>query len=290
MVRLNNPHVQDITKADFDKYPIWVWDNGNEGFLPISDAKYTNEYGTLFIKANFESDGYRFDGYLVGDSSFYAFGIFIDDDEIGFNVNLTDFVQKGVDKISKKLKINRLNLFPLRYTSPVCYEDGSPISGLFILKYGELFNQPDNSKEKIWSKSDFQECPIWTYDDIKGIIPIYQKKILPENFMGLFVGALFTAPDGHTFEGFLIGSRKFYAFALFVKDEKIMFHLPDLNKNRIAAIFEILNSDPFRIFPLRYVSSASFEDTGPISGNFILKNEALLCVPDAQQTDRHVAQ
>lgn len=144
MVRLNNPHSRDLSKEDFEKYPIWVWDDANEGYLPISDGKYTEEYGTLFIKATFQVEQIIFPGYLVGSGDFYAFGLFVNKEEVGFNINFSlSFMEKDMDRMFHLLKCKPFNLFPLIYTSPVCFEDGKQISGKFILEGESLHCLPD---------------------------------------------------------------------------------------------------------------------------------------------------
>ena len=75
MVRLNNPHRADLCKEDFEQFPVWVWDDANEGYLPLSEP-FTSEYGTLFIKARFIVNEHVLNGYLVGIQTFYAFGFF----------------------------------------------------------------------------------------------------------------------------------------------------------------------------------------------------------------------
>jgi hypothetical protein len=146
MARLNDSWKKNLRKEDFEKYPIWVWDDANEGFLPISDSKYTTEYGTLFIKSVFESDGHFFDGYLVGFDFFYAFGLFLYEQEVGLNINMPEFVPKFQTQIFKLLNCTPFLLFPMRYKSSINFEDGTPISGVFELRNGKVFCVPDNQE------------------------------------------------------------------------------------------------------------------------------------------------
>jgi hypothetical protein len=145
MARLDNPHRKMFSKQDFEQYPIWVWDDENEGLLPLSDSKYTTEYGPLFIKASFESSHHSFDGYLVGFHTFYAFFIFTNNGEIGFNKNLKKLIPQTEMELFMKLHCDPYPLFPLRYTSPIRFEDGTAIAGEFQLKDGNLICVPFRS-------------------------------------------------------------------------------------------------------------------------------------------------
>lgn len=130
MVRLNSPHSKDLSANDFKQYPVWTWDDGNEGYLPIADVEPSwDEYGTYFIKATFKTHGYVFDGYLVGNETFFAFGIFINNHETGFNLNMPDFVDKTLDEIFKLLKCKPFQFFPVQYESSVRFKDWGPIAG-----------------------------------------------------------------------------------------------------------------------------------------------------------------
>ena len=131
MVRLNNPRREILTRKDFEQYPVWTWDDKNEGYLPISETEPSPEnYWGLFIKARFDTpDGYSFDGFLVGDKTFHAFGLFIHEDDIMFNINLPDLNELALLRLKKLLKINSLKLFPIRYKSIISFKDGSEISG-----------------------------------------------------------------------------------------------------------------------------------------------------------------
>ena len=127
MVRLDNPWKASLSKKDFEQYPIWVWDDENEGHLPLSEPSY--EYGTLFIKAHFKTEGYTFEGFLVGIDTFYAFCIFINDEEISFNLNLPGLFEVKIKKIFDLLQCNPFQFFPIQYKADVCLEDEKELSG-----------------------------------------------------------------------------------------------------------------------------------------------------------------
>jgi hypothetical protein len=134
MARLDNPKRKALSQADFDQYPFWVWDDENENHQPISEAEPSPEdYGTLFIKARFEANGHSFEGYLIGGSTFYAFGLFVADREFVMNLNLPDMMEKSLAEISVLLKCPPFKLFPLRFTSPVRFRGGRVIAGMLNL-------------------------------------------------------------------------------------------------------------------------------------------------------------
>ncbi|MBX7066088.1 MAG: hypothetical protein K1X28_02540 [Parachlamydiales bacterium] len=148
MVRLNKPKRELLTREDFETFPVWTWDDENINCLPISEEDPAPEdYTGLFIKASFTTpDGHLFDGYLVGDDDFFhANGMFIDGEDIGFNVNLPGLIKTSLDKIFKLLNCDPFPFFPLRYTTPIRFKGGRLISGNFVLTNGKLSCVPDKS-------------------------------------------------------------------------------------------------------------------------------------------------
>ena len=134
MARLDNPKRKALSRADFEQYPVWVWDDENENHQPISEAEPSPEdYGTLFIKARFEANGHVFDGYLIGGSTFYAFGLFVAGREFVMNLNLPDLMEKNCAEIIALLKCRPFKLFPLRFSSPVRSKGGRVIGGTLTL-------------------------------------------------------------------------------------------------------------------------------------------------------------
>ena len=132
MARLNKPKRKALSLADFEQYPIWVWDDSNESHQPISETEpSTDDYGTLFIKARFEADAHSFDGYLIGGHSFYAFGLFVEDREFVFNLHLLDLMEVNMSEIYQLLGCRPFGLLPLRFASPVRFQGGKPITGVF---------------------------------------------------------------------------------------------------------------------------------------------------------------
>lgn len=129
MVRLSKPWKQSLSKEDFEEYPIWVWDDENEGRLPLSELSY--DYGTLFVKSHFYTGGYTFEGYVVGITSFYAFCIFLHGDFFIFNMNLSIFFQPEIDKIFQILKCPPFPFFPVHFKTDVHLKEGEQISGTF---------------------------------------------------------------------------------------------------------------------------------------------------------------
>lgn len=128
MVRLNDPRRERLTQKDFDQHPIWVWDDENTGHLPLSEPSY--EYGTLFIKAHFETGGHIFEGFLVGIDSFYAFCLFVNNERFSFNLNLPDLMTIEIKKLYHVLKCKPFNFFPIHYKADVCLEDQKELSGI----------------------------------------------------------------------------------------------------------------------------------------------------------------
>jgi hypothetical protein len=135
MARLNKPKRKMFTKADFDQYLVWVWDDEMEGHLPLSENELSpdSEYDTFFIKARFEVNGCWFDGYLLGDETYYAFGLFVGDQQFIMNLNAPDMIEEGLVEIRRLMNWEPFELFPFRYESPVRYEGGQVIAGTLTL-------------------------------------------------------------------------------------------------------------------------------------------------------------
>ena len=134
MARLDNPKRRSLSREDFEEHPVWTWDDENEGHLPLSEADPApEEYPTLFIKARFEASGHQFDGYLIGGSSFYAFGLFIAEQKFVMNLNLPDLIEKNLPEIFRLLSCQPFKLFPLRFSSPIRFKDGRVIAGMLNL-------------------------------------------------------------------------------------------------------------------------------------------------------------
>jgi len=128
MVRLNNPWRKSLSQEDFEKYPVWTWDDENVGHLPLTESEPSSEYGNLFIKARFFVNKQTFDGYLVGYKSYYAFCLFIKGHKFMMNLNLPEFIKKDLQEIYTLLGCEPFRLFPLHYKSDVIM-NGHPISG-----------------------------------------------------------------------------------------------------------------------------------------------------------------
>lgn len=146
MVRLNKPKRELLTWNDFETFSVWTWDDENVHYLPISeDNPSPDNYTGLFLKANFITpDNHVFNGYLVGDDHFFhANGIFINGQDIGFNVNLPGLIKSSLEKIFKLLNCNPFPFFPLRYKTSLTFKDGKTIAGKFIFTNGKLSCVPD---------------------------------------------------------------------------------------------------------------------------------------------------
>ena len=130
MARLDSPKRRMLSQADFEAYPVWVWDDDTEHVVPISEAEPSlDDYNTLFIKARFETDGHSFDGYLIGGPTYYAFALFVAGHKFVMNFNLPDRIEKHLIDIAALLKVAPFKLFPLRYTSEVRFKGGGRIAG-----------------------------------------------------------------------------------------------------------------------------------------------------------------
>jgi len=127
--------VTDLSAAHFVEYPVWKWDEAQEFHCPVSSFEpLPEDEGTLFIRSRFEApDGLSFDGYLVGTRTFFAFGIFIEDQEYLINLNLPDMAGNTITEMSEVLGLNDLELFPLGYETTVHFQGEPNLKGVLNL-------------------------------------------------------------------------------------------------------------------------------------------------------------
>lgn len=138
MVKLNKSKSFLLTKQDLKNYPVWTWDDEHEGLLPISENQPSPEdYEILIIKAQFETNGYNFEGYLVRDISIYAFGIYVEDKLFPMNLKLQILVQENLKEIFNLLKCKPFQFFPIRYKSAVHLKGSPEIKGSLVLSTQE---------------------------------------------------------------------------------------------------------------------------------------------------------
>lgn len=131
MGRLDKPTRKALSVVDLERYPVWVWDDAQENHQPISESEPSPEdYGVLFVRARFRTqDGYQFDGYLIGGTAFYAFGLFVAGREFVMNLNMPDMISANLAEIFSLRKCPPFELFPLSYCSSVRFKNGQVVSG-----------------------------------------------------------------------------------------------------------------------------------------------------------------
>jgi hypothetical protein len=118
---------------------------------------------------------------------------------------------------------------------------------------------------KSLSKEDFDQYPIWVWDDENvGHLPL--SKVSYE-YGTLFIKAYFTTGE-YMFEGFLVGTDTFYAFGIFINGETFIFNfnLPGLMDSKLKNIFQLLKCQPFNFFPIRYKADVCLKGNQEVSG------------------------
>lgn len=130
MVRLTEPKRKILSPEDFEKYPIWTWDEQMVNVQPISELiPSIYDYVDLFIRATFSTNGYKFKGYLMGAESFYGFVIFIESKRFMFNVNLKSLSKESLGKLFDYLNCKPFGFFPIKYESDVILKETGKIRG-----------------------------------------------------------------------------------------------------------------------------------------------------------------
>jgi hypothetical protein len=128
MERLSNIHEPELSLAAFERFPIWTWDDEQEGYHPIAGSgALPVEFPTLFIRAAFTTpSGRRLVGYLIGLDSFFGFGLFVGEKEYLVNLNLPDLAAPVLQSLTMELGGS---ILPLRYCTEIA--GLSPIQGTF---------------------------------------------------------------------------------------------------------------------------------------------------------------
>ena len=132
MRRLDELKRKEITQRDFEMFPVWAWGEDMESYVPFKEIDSPDEYsGALFIRAKLLAGGHEFDGYLVGNETFYAFGIFAAGQEFVFNIYLPDFYRGEIHALGEKSGVAFSEFFPVAYSSDVRLCEGRAIAGEF---------------------------------------------------------------------------------------------------------------------------------------------------------------
>lgn len=127
MEKLDNIHKKELRQEDFEQFPVWVWDDEQEGFHPLTGiGAVPSEFPVAFMRAKFIlPSGHELTGYLIGLDSFYAFGLFVDDEHYVVNRNAPDLAEPVFRSIAHKFGIP--DVMPMRYICDVF--DGQLIEG-----------------------------------------------------------------------------------------------------------------------------------------------------------------
>jgi len=127
----------ELSKKSFVENKVWTWDPTTEYGVSVETLTvFEKQQSVYFIDARFRSaGGQEFSGYLVGLHSFYAFCLFVRDEEFLFNLNLADLFDGKIQMINKLLG-EETELFPLHYESDVSIDGKNKIVGVFEIPKG----------------------------------------------------------------------------------------------------------------------------------------------------------
>lgn len=128
--------MKSFTPNTFEIYPVWKFNEGRDGHVPVLDEPPTQCGDTpFFIKTEFvAADLTTFSGYLIGYPTYYAFGIFVAGEDHVMNLNLPDMIKTSLMEIRESTEHKTLDLFPMSYRSEVRQVDGRKIEGVIRLK------------------------------------------------------------------------------------------------------------------------------------------------------------
>jgi hypothetical protein len=121
---------RDFSRESFELYPVWRWNASSDAHCPVIDFDpLPEDESTLFIKATFTAaTGEVFDGYLVGLTQFFAFGLFLDNEEFVVNLRLVETTESVATALRRKYG-KSIRLFPLKYHTRVHFAGEECICG-----------------------------------------------------------------------------------------------------------------------------------------------------------------
>ena len=132
------------------------------------------------------------------------------------------------------------------------------------------------NQRKTLSKTDFEQCPIWVWDDTREYkVPITRTALSWEDFDTFFVKATFKT-NVYCFGGYLVGNKIYFAFTLFVGSENIKFNINSdgLNEGSLRKLFQVMHCKPFNLFPVEYESDVITTEGSRICGVINVPNKS----------------
>jgi hypothetical protein len=71
MARLDEIIRDDLLLEDFERFPVWTWDDTTEYYSPVDPPEpLPDDYPTFFIRSRFIAPGgEEFPGYLAGEDT-----------------------------------------------------------------------------------------------------------------------------------------------------------------------------------------------------------------------------
>ena len=119
------------------------------------------------------------------------------------------------------------------------------------------------------TKENFDDCPVWRFDDKDNLnYPVQKPEDMPSDPRDTRIKAVFYAPNGMEFNGYIVGVDRVFTVYLFYQGKKFGF-----NNNAVSLCYEDFNQlmellpngsirDKDDLFPLRYETRFDWEDRG----------------------------
>ncbi len=131
--------------------------------------------------------------------------------------------------------------------------------------------------KQVLLEPDFDAHPLWKCDEGDDLYyPIMAIEEFPEHNRDLLIRAIFHAPSGIIFKGYLVGAINIYCIGLFYNSSMFIFNknAPDFCLKQFSKLAEEIQIDMNRkimipdIFPLKYETDIDLENYRNISGEF----------------------
>lgn len=119
------------------------------------------------------------------------------------------------------------------------------------------------------TESHFYDCAVWRFDDSDNLnYPVSGPENISPDPRDMRIKAVFFAPNGMEFNGYIVGIDRVFAIYLFYQDRKFGFNnnAVSLCHEDFKELMEILPSGSVKnkddLFPLRYETRFNWEDKG----------------------------
>jgi len=122
-----------------------------------------------------------------------------------------------------------------------------------------------------FTRASLSISPVWAWDDSGDfLVPVVPENPLRSELGPFIIQARFTASDGASLEGAINDPPGNYSITLFIGDEIILLNINirELVSKQMTRLSRLLETDAYKLFPLRYETDFHFPGEPNIAGVF----------------------